>query len=45
LYKPAELLKIAYEVDSENYSWQAGKKRSNFGLSVTYLIGYPQTEK
>ena len=45
LYKPSELLKIAYEVESENYSWQAGKKRSNFGLSVTYLIGYPLTKK
>ena len=45
LYKPAELLKLAHEVESENYTWQAGKKRSSFGLSVTYLIGYPLTEK
>jgi len=41
LYKPVELLKIAHEVDNENYFWEAGKKKSNFGLSVTYLIGYP----
>ena len=41
LYKPTELLKIAYEVDNENYFWEAGKKRSNWGLNVTYLIGYP----
>lgn len=41
LYKPSELLKIAHEVDNENYSWEAGKKKSNFGLKVTYLIGYP----
>lgn len=41
LYKPNELLKIAYEVESENYFWEAGKKKSNFALKVTYLIGYP----
>jgi len=45
LYKPNELLKIAHEVDTENYFWEAGKKRSNFGLKVTYLIGYPLTKK
>lgn len=44
-YKPNELLKIALEVDNENYFWEAGKKRSNFGLNVTYLIGYPLTKK
>jgi hypothetical protein len=41
LYNPDELLKIAKEVDNENYFWEAGKKRSNYGLKVTYLIGYP----
>ena len=45
LYKPNELLKIAHEVESENYFWEAGKKKSNFGLKVTYLIGYPLVEK
>jgi len=45
LYKPNELLIIAHEVDKENYFWEAGKKRSNFGLKVTYLIGYPLTKK
>jgi len=45
LYKPSELLKIAREVDTENYFWEAGKKRSNFGLKVTYLIGYPLTKE
>jgi len=45
LYKPNELLKIAHEVDTENYFWEAGKKKSNFGLKVTYLIGYPLVEK
>ena len=44
LYKPSELLKIACEVDNVNYFWEAGKKRSNWGLNVTYLIGYPLTK-
>jgi hypothetical protein len=45
LYKPGELLKIAHEVDNVNYFWEAGKKRSNWGLNVTYLIGYPLTKQ
>lgn len=45
LYKPGELLKMAHEVENENYCWKAGKKRSNFGLSVTYLTGYPVMKK
>ncbi|HEY3389482.1 MAG TPA: hypothetical protein VGK38_07935 [Prolixibacteraceae bacterium] len=45
LYKPNQLLKMAQEVDGENYFWKAGIKRSNFGLNVTYLIGYPLTKK
>jgi len=44
LYKPNQLLKIAQEVDNENYFWKAGKKRSHFGLSITYLIGSPLTK-
>lgn len=45
LYKPGELLKIAHEVNHEDYTWEAGKKRSNFGLNVTYLTGYPLKKK
>lgn len=41
LYNPTELLKIAHEVDHDNYLWKAGKLKSNFGMHVTYLIGYP----
>jgi len=44
LYQPGELLKMASEVDNVNYFWEAGKKRSNWGLNVTYLIGYPLTK-
>lgn len=45
LYKPTDLLKIAREVDNVNYFWEAGKKRSNLGLNVTYLIGYSLTKQ
>jgi uncharacterized protein (TIGR02284 family) len=42
LYKPDELLKIAAEVDTETYSWRAGKIKNKFGMHVNYLIGYPK---
>ena len=45
LYTPNELLKIANEVDNENYYWEAGKMRSKFRMNVTYLIGYPLAER
>lgn len=41
LYKPQELLAIAHEAGNGNYIWKAGKLRSDLGLNVTYLIGYP----
>ncbi len=41
LYKPNELLQIASEVEPETYHWNSGKKKSKFGLNVTFLIGYP----
>jgi hypothetical protein len=41
LYKPNELLQIAREVEPETYHWNSGKKKSKFGLNVTFLIGYP----
>ena len=41
LYKPKELVKIANEIDHENYFWQAGRMKTKHGLHVTYLIGYP----
>lgn len=41
LYKPNELLQIACEVEPDTYHWSSGKKKSKFGLNVTYLIGYP----
>ncbi len=41
LYTPQQLLDIANNVDSNNYYWQAGKKRNKFGMHITYLIGYP----
>jgi hypothetical protein len=41
LYKPDELLRMALEVESENYTWISGKVRNKFGMSIAYLIGYP----
>ena len=41
LYKPKELLQIAKEVEPNTYHWSSGKKKSKFGLNVTFLIGYP----
>ena len=41
LYKPSELLKIAFEADNKNYYWRAGKVRNKFGLRIAYMIGYP----
>jgi hypothetical protein len=45
LYRPTELLRLAKEVENENYYWKAGKMKSKFGLKVTYLIGYPLVKK
>jgi hypothetical protein len=41
LYKPSELLQIAKEVEPHTYHWSSGKKKSKFGLNVTFLVGYP----
>jgi hypothetical protein len=41
LYKPDELLQMALEVESENYTWISGKVRNKFGMSIAFLIGYP----
>lgn len=40
LYSPEELLKIAKSVDSENYTWKAGKLRNRVGINVAYLVGW-----
>jgi hypothetical protein len=42
LYSPATLLKMANEVDSETYTWKAGKLKNKLGMNVAYLLGYPQ---
>ena len=41
LYTPNEILQIAREVEPDTYHWSSGKKKSKYGLNVTYLIGYP----
>jgi hypothetical protein len=45
LYKPTELLKIARQVDNENYVWKAGKVKNKLRMNVAYLIGYPLQKK
>lgn len=42
LYHCTELLTMAKEVESVSYHWKAGKLKARYGLSVTYLIGYPK---
>jgi len=41
LYKPDELLQMAHECENDNYTWISGKVRNKFGMSIAYLIGYP----
>lgn len=41
LYEPSDLIAIAKEADSQNYSWSAGKVKNSYGLSIAYLIGLP----
>ena len=43
LYQPEELYTIAKSL-SDNYEWRSGKVKSGFGLSVTFLTGYPKTK-
>ncbi|HWY10140.1 MAG TPA: hypothetical protein VN026_02385 [Bacteroidia bacterium] len=44
LYSPEELLSIAKEIDNNSYIWESGKVKNKFGMSVTYLIGYPNNK-
>lgn len=41
LYHPEELYTIAKSV-SDNYEWRSGKVKSGFGLSMTFLTGFPK---
>ena len=43
LFSPQQLLSIANRVTDKDYCWQAGKKKNKFGMSITFLIGYPVT--
>ena len=43
MYSPAELLALARSADSsEEFTWQAGKKRHWWGPEVTFLVGWPK---
>ena len=41
LYDPDEMLQMAKEADSDNYTWVSGKVRNEYGMSIAYLVGYP----
>lgn len=42
MYNSQELLSIANQTNSNNYSWKAGKMKNKYGIHSTYLIGYPK---
>ena len=44
LYTPQQLLVMAEEVNATEYTWKAGKKKNRFGMSIAYLLGYPNTK-
>ena len=44
LYTPDEMLEMAKEAESENYIWISGKVRNKYGMSIAYLMGYPEIE-
>ena len=44
LYTPDEMLKMAKEAESDNYTWISGKVRNKYGMSIAYLMGYPEIE-
>jgi hypothetical protein len=43
LYSPEQLLILAQEVENEDYIWNTGKVKNKFGMSVTFIQGYPKT--
>jgi len=44
LYNPDEMLQMAMKADINGYSWKSGKVRNKYGMSIAYLIGYPEIE-
>ncbi|NVO18405.1 MAG: class I SAM-dependent methyltransferase [Bacteroidetes bacterium] len=44
LYRPKELLQFANEIESEKYYWKTGRLKCRYGLHVTFLIGYPDSQ-
>lgn len=43
-YQPEEMLQMARATESGNYTWISGKVKNKWGLSITYLVGYPANE-
>jgi len=42
LYKTDEMLQLAKEADFDCYTWISGTVRNKYGMSIAYLIGYPE---
>ena len=42
IYEPDEMLKMANEIDSENYEWESGKLKAPIGTKINYLVGIPK---
>jgi hypothetical protein len=45
LYEPHEMLQLALEVSPNNYHWEAGRRKNEWGVAVNYLLGYPKENK
>jgi hypothetical protein len=42
MHTPKTMLKMAKELNAENYMWKAGEIKGKFGNTVMYLVGYPE---
>lgn len=40
MYSPEEMLKMAKEINANEYTWKSGEALGKLGNTVTYLIGY-----
>jgi len=45
LYTPSQLLSIGKVAGESKFIWEAGKLKTKFGLSISYLIGFPNAQE
>jgi hypothetical protein len=41
LYKTSKLKEITSKLNADNYEWRCGQLKSKWGLTISYLTGYP----